>query len=227
MRHRLLLLAIALMAISQPLLADQPLTLSVCAKGDATVYVSSVIYDQTFLLERNSYLVAGWYTVDPGACTVVYNSNDANGNPVYVGVAYRDSNGILRSDGPRPGQNSGGPSYWEHFCVNPGGIFQYRVATKEDAQNCKPGFVLGDFEERYDPPANRYGNVDISVNPMLSDTTGRALTGIPSDSSTSPAPSTAPVAAPPPATAPSSPPASPSDDDPIGSGGFITPPDQR
>ncbi|MEO8724526.1 MAG: hypothetical protein ABI383_00250 [Acidobacteriaceae bacterium] len=48
--------------------------------------------------------------------------------------------------------------------------------------------------------------------------------GIPSDSSTSPAPSATPAATPPPPTAPSPPPASPPADDPIGTGGFITPP---
>ena len=52
--------------------------------------------------------------------------------------------------------------------------------------------------------------------------------GIPRDSSTSPAPpAVAPAAPPPPAAAPSTPPASPADDDPIGSGGFITPPNPK
>lgn len=175
MLYRLLMFVAVAVGSALPAFADEPVTLSICARGDTAVYVASVIYVQS-LLAGNSYQAAGWYRVDPGACKIVYNSDDANRNPVYIGVAYNDSTGVLRSDGPRPGQNLNSPSYWQKFCVQPGVPFQYKAETKEEAQTCKPGFILGDFMQRFDPPANQYGNVDISVNPMQGDTSGRALT---------------------------------------------------
>jgi hypothetical protein len=168
MPRRLLLWIVLAAGSTLPVFADEPVTLKICAGGDATVYVARVVYVQS-LLFGNSYHAAGWYRVDPGDCKVVYDSDEAKRNPVYLAYAYNDAGGVLRNMKPPddPGLVKGNPealrSVREKFCVQPGVAFQYKADTKEEAQKCKPGFTLANFIDSFDPAGYTSGTQTVTV----------------------------------------------------------------
>ncbi len=131
-----------------PLLAQQPMTdatLTVCNKGQININV--VVGTQAALpLFNHDLIVAGWTSIEPGACRQVYHDAAVPGyatDRAYVGFGFLDPRGQLiaghASRLPDLGTFSFGTpvltAAGDRFCVRRTSAFEYRIA--EHAQlNC-------------------------------------------------------------------------------------------
>ena len=167
MLYRLVLIVVVLLGSAQPALADS-VQLKICANGDTPVYVATVLYVES--LFGNSYQASGWHRIAQDRCKIVYDSEKANRNVVYLSYAYNDSNDVTRNMVSPPGHAGANPfgdgtliGVKEHFCVQPGQGFQYKAETKEEAQNCKSGFVLAEFSDSFSPGHYTSGTQTLGV----------------------------------------------------------------
>ena len=100
MLYRLVLIVVVLLGNAQPALADS-VQLKICANGGTPVYVATVLYVES--LFGNSYQASGWYRIAQDRCNIVYDSEKANRNVVYladllrkIAPYYPDGKGEIR-----------------------------------------------------------------------------------------------------------------------------------
>lgn len=148
--------------------AAQSVTFTVCDAGDTALYVARVIHVESILVGE-AYVASGWYRIEPKACKVVYDSEKAMGNTVFLAYMYRDTSDVLRNITPPPGSPVGGPrgsplrSVRERFCVRPGEAFNYKAESKTEAETCQLGFTLANFIDSFDPSGYTSGNQTVTV----------------------------------------------------------------
>ena len=113
-------------------------TVEVCNDGDITVKTAAINTTNPFF-SGTTYYVAGWYNVEPGKCTTV---SDAGGlvNGSYLGFAYADPDGILRTHIAMPSaQNSDVQPSSARFCVATDRSFEYSTTVAN--ASCAAGYV--------------------------------------------------------------------------------------
>jgi len=166
MLQRLALVFVLVAGLAIPAAAQ--VTLKVCDAGDTTLYVARVIHVESILLGE-AYVGSGWYRIEPKDCKIVYDSEQAMGNMVFLAYMYRDTSDVLRNVTPPQDSSIGGregeplQSVRERFCVRPGAPFKYKAESKTEAQACEAGLTLANFIESFDPGDYTSGGQTLSV----------------------------------------------------------------
>ena len=156
------------LVVALPIPAAAQVSLKVCDAGDTTLYVARVLHVESILLGE-AYVASGWYRIEPKDCKVVYDSEKAMGNMVFLAYMYRDTSNVLRNVTPPPSSPTGGrageplQSVRERFCVRPGAPFNYKAESKSEAQDCQAGFAMANFIDSFDPGSYTSGSQTLSV----------------------------------------------------------------